>query len=298
MQRKRIDFINRYNTLKHPLLLDGAMGSLLQNTSLKRHDQLWSSAYNLTSPDRVTALHEKYIEAGADIITSNTFRTNPNAFKHTGLEISNHELVNKSIELCLTAIGDRDIIIAGSNAPAEDCYQRERLITSFDLEYNHKTHIDFLWSSGCDIIWNETQSHLDEIKIISEFCSNNKIPYSINLFFTDDLTLLSGEPINEVIELIKTYSPVCMGFNCIKPATFDKFISKQITISHPFGFYFNCGKGNITDSEIKCGIDPNNYSKIIKEYLPLLPVFFGSCCGSNPAHTKSLKELINELYRN
>lgn len=296
MTRKRIDLINRYKSLNRPLLLDGAMGSMLQNVSLDNSNNLWSSAVNLLNPEHVISLHEKYIDAGADIITSNTFRTNPNAFKYSGIEISNKELVSKSVELCIAAGGRKEIIIAGSNAPAEDCYQKKRTISQNDLEFNHKMHIEFLWENGCDIIWNETQSHIDEIKIICEFCSNNKIPYSINLFFTDELKLLSGEPINEAIELINEYSPVCLGFNCIKPSTFKNFILHHPLLNFPFGFYLNCGKGNLTDNKIECGIDPVDYSNIVKEYFALSPVYIGSCCGSDPAHTKSLRELINGLY--
>lgn len=297
MTRKRIDLIEQYNIIGHPLLLNGAMGSLLQNKSLEIPDKLWSSAVNLTNPELVIALHEKYIEAGADIITTNTFRTNPNAFKYSDIEISNKELVRKSVDLCISARGAKKIIVAGSNAPAEDCYQKKRLISKNILEYNHKMHIEFLWRSGCDIIWNETQSHLDEIKLICEFCSDNKIPYLISLYFTKELNLLSGEPLNEAIELINEYSPVSIGFNCIKPATFKKFMKNHLPLNFPFGFYLNCGKGNITDDEIECGIDPTGYSNIVKEYMALKPVFIGSCCGSDPLHTKSLRELIDGLYR-
>jgi len=296
--RKRIDLINSYNSLRQPLLLDGAMGSLLQTASSGLPNNLWSSAVNLTNPDLVISLHKKYIEAGADIITSNTFRTNPNAFKYSGIEISNRELVSRSIDLCIAARGEKKIIIAGSNAPAENCYQKERIISKDDLEYNHKMHIEFLWRSGCDLIWNETQSHMDEIIIICEFCSDNKIPYLISLYFTDELKLLSGEPLNEAIELIKEYSPVCIGFNCIKPETFKNFMRLHFPLIYPFGFYLNCGKGNISDNEIECGINPDNYSNIIREYLSMSPIFVGSCCGSDTSHTKSLRDLIDELYRN
>lgn len=298
MITKRIDLIKKFDSLKQPLLLDGAMGSLLQYNSKEIPNNLWSSAFNLTNPDLVISLHKKYIEAGADIITSNTFRTNPNAYKYSGIEISNRELVTKSIDPCIIARGDREIIIAGSNAPAEDCYQIERIISKTDLEYNHKMHIEYLWGSGCDLIWNETQSHMDEIKIICEFCSNNKIPYSINLYFTDRLNLLSGEPLSEAIELIKEYNPVCIGFNCIKPETFIDFLQMNLPFNYPFGFYLNCGKGNVKDTEIECGISPDEYSNIVSKYLPLSPIYVGSCCGSDPSHTKSLRKLIDGLYRN
>ncbi|MEJ2616991.1 MAG: homocysteine S-methyltransferase family protein, partial [Ignavibacteriaceae bacterium] len=64
-----------------PLILDGAMGSLLQQKAKKEPD-IWMSKVGLDNPELVYAIHEEYIEAGADIITTNTFRTNPAASKN------------------------------------------------------------------------------------------------------------------------------------------------------------------------------------------------------------------------
>src|ERR1017187_7612228 len=63
--------------MKRPLILDGAMGSLLQQHGVPRDESLWMSLANITHPEIVTELHRQYIEAGSDIITTNTFRTNP-----------------------------------------------------------------------------------------------------------------------------------------------------------------------------------------------------------------------------
>ena len=59
--------------MKRPLILDGAMGSLLQQHGVPRDEHLWMSLANITHPDAVTELHKQYIKAGADIIKTNTF---------------------------------------------------------------------------------------------------------------------------------------------------------------------------------------------------------------------------------
>ncbi|MBI3122854.1 MAG: homocysteine S-methyltransferase family protein [Ignavibacteriales bacterium] len=294
----KLNFLsNRKATLNRPLILDGAFGSVLQQRGFSADKDLWFSYLSISEPQAVLQLHKEYVDAGADIITTNTFRTNPSAKKKSNLAITNSEFVKRSVTLAIQAKGETDIIIAGSNAPAEDCYQKERTISLFDLEYNHKKHIELLYESGCDIIWNETHSHLDEIEIICKFCSENSIPYSINIYFDESLKLLSGEHIDEAIRLIENFPPQAIGFNCIKPIDFEDLLDK-IQMPVNFGFYLNCGSGAVTAQHISCGVSPESYVGYIKEFARFNPTFVGSCCGSNPAHTKAIKEYFDEAYRN
>ncbi len=293
--KEKINLIDLYNHLNRPLILDGAMGSLLIDRGIKNHPVLWTSLSNLTNPEMVKLIHLEYINNGADIITTNTFRTNPISVKKSNENIDIYEFVKNAIQLSKNARNNKRIIIAGSNAPAEDCYQKERTISINDLEYNHKTHIDILWSNSVDIIWNETQSHLDEIEIICKYCSENNIPFVVSLFFDENLKILSGENLIDVVNYINSFNPVATGFNCIKPETFFKYVEKY-SLPERWGFYFNCGAGDYSDEIITCGINPEHYVEITKKLLPLNPIFIGSCCGSNPAHTKAIKELLNEIY--
>ena len=159
--------------INRPLILDGAMGSMLQSLKVKAKGSLWMSNANIESPERVIEVHKEYIAAGADIITTNTFRTNPAALNEFS-EIDQNKFVKESVALALQARKDLPILVAGSNAPAEDCYQEERTISKKELSHNHKKHIDLLMSAGCDFILNETQSHTDEIKIIAQYCNQQK----------------------------------------------------------------------------------------------------------------------------
>jgi homocysteine S-methyltransferase len=224
MSEGRIDLLKRKDELKRPLILDGALGSLLQQRGIEAEEDLWMSHANLFFPKTVVKLHREYIQAGADIITTNTFRTNPYALKSSNEDIYDEDFVRKSVELAKVAREreEMDIIIAGSNSSAEDCYQKERTIDKNTLEYNHKKHIELLWENGVDVIWNETHSHLDEIEIICEYCSSNNLPFIISLFFDENLRLLSGETLTETVSFISKFSPAAIGFNCVYPGIFKK----------------------------------------------------------------------------
>ncbi len=297
MDKSRIDFLNKQKSLNRPLILDGAIGSLLKQSTNFADNILWSSIINITNPEKVIALHKEYIDSGADIITTNTFRTNPAVYKQSNINLLNEEFVQRSVQLAIEARNEKEIIIAGSNAPAEDCYQIERTISKYDLEYNHKKHIELLWESQVDVIWNETQSHWDEIETISKYCSSNSIPFVMNFFFTSEFNLLSGEPLTEAIKMVEDYSPLSVGFNCVKSGQLLKYYEKN-ELPKSWGFYLNCGVGNVDDENILCGIKPKDYVDLIKSFLNSSPLFVGSCCGSNPNHTKAIKEYFNEVYGN
>lgn len=295
MDRKNL--LEQKSILKRPLILDGAMGSLLQQQGFPSDKNLWYSKLNIDNADTVKNVHKEYISAGTDIITTNTFRTNPTAVRRGAHDLTSEQLVASSVHLALEARNANYIIIAGSNPPAQDCYQVDRTITKYELDYNHKKHIELLWENKVDLIWNETHSHWDEIELICKFCSHNSLPYTMNIYFLDSLKILSGEPLSEVVEFAKSFNSTAIGFNCIKDSTFFKYIDAN-SLPDRFGFYFNCGAGNITDEIITCGIDPNDYIENVKPLLKYDPIYIGSCCGSSPAHTKKIKVYFDEVYRN
>lgn len=292
MSRKQINIIEFQSKIKRPLILDGAIGSLLQQRNVEMHKVLWSSFANISVPEKVVEVYNEYINAGADIITTNTFRTNPIAYDKTSLEISNSAFVKASVDLTIEAIdGNKNIFLAGSNPPAEDSYQQYRKATKKEIETNHKNHIDMLWNSGVDFILNETQSHFDEIKIICEHCSKNDIPFIISLFVTNESRTLSGETLKEILEYIADFNLIAVGINCVTPAIFADVVD-EINSKTRWGFYLNCGSGNFADIEIFEGVSPSNYINSVKKYYNKNLFFVGSCCGSSPEHTAAIKEYI------
>lgn len=276
-----------------PLILDGAVGSLIQQRGLKRDPILWTSGLNITSQDEIVKIHKEYIEAGADIITTNTFRTNPASLKNSHLKISEEGFVKAGVNCAKRAVGNSEVLIAGSNPPAEDSYQQERTLSRQELEDNHHKHIDLLLENECDIILNETQSHFDEIKIICEFCASKNIDWIMSLLFTNDFKILSGEELTEVIELVNEFKPSAIGLNCIAPASALSFLNDH-SFNYPWGIYLNCGSGELTDEEISCGVSPAQYIEDILKIENSELTFVGSCCGSNPAHTKMLRENFDQ----
>lgn len=279
-----------------PLVLDGATGTQLIERGVEQDNSLWTSLANLNSPDIVQKVHEDYIYAGADIITTNTFRTNPAATEKYG-KVFSEKMVEAALQIAFDAAAGRETIIAGCNPPAEDCYQQERKLSENELKDNHQEHITLLWEYGSDIILNETQSHLDEILIICKICSSMQIPFIISMLIDENLKLLSGEYVNEVFSKIKKFNPAAIGINCVDPAIYKKF-TEHVNIPDNFGFYLNMGLCSHHLGVISGTITPDDFVDAVKPFISDKILFVGGCCGSGPAHIKKLRKHIDSLYRN
>ncbi|WP_297841837.1 homocysteine S-methyltransferase family protein [Ignavibacterium sp.] len=276
--------------MKRPLVLDGAMGSLLEKMGLTETDFAWSAKANVKYPDKVLKIHKSYIEAGADIITTNTFRTNPYSLGQVG--IKNFErYVKKAISIACEAKENLPVLIAGSNAPAEDCYQVKRTISKKQLELNHCYHIDSLIEYGCHFILNETLGHFDEIKIISKHCEKYDIPFVMSLYFDENLCLLSGEKLSDVINFLNDTNVLSIGFNCISDKILIKLIN-QLSLPPNWGFYLNCFSTSEKQTEV-CSISVAEYLVTVQEVIHFNPSFIGACCGSNPEFIKAIKGFLD-----
>jgi homocysteine S-methyltransferase len=289
---KKVNIFSIAKRINRPLILDGAIGSILEQKFPMENDiQTWMTKINTEHPEVLFSLYKDYITAGADIITTNTFRTNPISLKYQSLSYNITDLIKRTVDLAFLARANSSVLIAGSNPPAEDCYQDERTVSYDELMNNHHKHIDLLLNSGVDFILNETQSHFDEINIICKYCSWNNIPFIISLYVTDDLRILSGEALDDVLNFILQFKPLAIGFNCIKPEILFKIIEKY-EMNFNWGAYLNILNQDSSSNNIETNVTPEQYQEIVKQILPYKPSFVGGCCGTNPEHIAKIRELF------
>ncbi len=116
--------------MKKPLLLDGAMGTELINRGIDLPLPIWSADANLTHPEIVKEIHFEYIQAGAELITTNTFRTTTWTYRKAGYTPARaieraKDCLYKAVECAQIAAGDT-VKVAGSITSLEDCYSPEK----------------------------------------------------------------------------------------------------------------------------------------------------------------------------
>ena len=165
---------------KDTIILDGAIGAELEKKGAKMHKDLWCGTCSVESPDLVKKVHEEYILAGADIITTNTYATTPIAMKQYGFDDQINEFNKKSVQIAKEAVKNtnKDVAIAGSVSTFGSLYK-------YGLEAmkpGFKEQLNILSNEGVDLIILEAMSsQADIVETIVECSSQTKLPVWLSI---------------------------------------------------------------------------------------------------------------------
>jgi homocysteine S-methyltransferase len=280
-------------------ILDGAMGSELIKRGLILPNHIWSADANIHHPKLVKKIHREYIDAGADFITANTFRTTPRAYMKTGLSEQKSICLAKDSLIQAMAIA-RDAAgntrkVLGSVAPLEDCYS-PKLFPGRNVAIPEFHQLGkWLVNAGADILLLETMNSIEETESALIGIRNLGLHIWISFVLKDGQTLLSGESIAQTIEKVKYYPVDCIMFNC-NPLFRTLQAAGNLVKNWPYkwGVYPNLGvgvpspDGHIIHYEIMDDF-VSTMNKIIKNK----PYIIGACCGSSPYHISQLFKLKN-----
>ncbi|NPV10829.1 MAG: homocysteine S-methyltransferase family protein [Ignavibacteria bacterium] len=293
MQLDRNFFLN----LNKPLVLDGPMGTLLIERGVNLGSKLWSALALINNPEEVKKIHNEYIQSGADIITTNTFRTNPYAVKLSGTNYSSQELVRKAVQLAKESINaaNKKILIAGSNAPADDCYLTKRIMSKDEQIENHYLHIQYLIEAGVDFILNETFGDKEEIEIVCSICKEFHFPFAVSVLINSELKTFFGQNLLETIEMIFNYEPNFISLNCSRP----EFILQALEILNefkPFGVYPNLGSiESFQSGKLVRDFTDSQLNDFVKKLIDNGVRVIGVCCGGNPNDIKLIRKIVDSL---
>jgi homocysteine S-methyltransferase len=288
------------------LLLDGPTGTELQRRGIDTTLPLWSARALLTAPEVVEQIHLDYIAAGADVVTTNSFRTNRRAMERSGLGGEAERLTQLSVEIARRAIersGRTGIIIAGSDAPVEDCYAPDLVPSDEELRAEHEEHIRWLVEAGCDLVLIETMNTLREAAIACESASTLGSPFMISV--VADIKgehILSGEPLYEAVQQLHGYAPHGILVNCSSPHSVLRAVEiiaqaqDDLGAGWRFGGYANSGEPDpvVGWNAVKT-VPVDYFCMAVQQMMVLGATVIGSCCGTTPEYTQQLSLLKNAL---
>jgi homocysteine S-methyltransferase len=281
------------------VILDGAMGTELERRGVETKLPLWSAWGLLEAPEVVQAIHREYVEAGAEVITANTFRTHRRSLAAAGMGDRAEELTRLAFELAARARDDvgADVLIAGSMAPLEDCYHPERVPPLDRLRGEHQEIAENLAKAGVDLLLLETMGTLEEIEAASRAAHGTGIPFMVSAIPREDGELLGGSSLAEMVRLVGPFKPLTIMLNCgnhrVLSAALAKLLAAEPTA--PVGAYANMGRPNDeTGWSFTDEMAPDDYAEVAREWVRMGARVVGGCCGTTPAHIRALAAALKK----
>lgn len=309
---------------KRLCIIDGAMGTMIQKEKLQEEDyrgEIYkdhpvllknnNDALNITKPDLIRTIYTKYLEAGADIIETNTFnstRTSLADFKMEHLAYKfNFESARLAREACET-IKDRRTFVAGAVGPTSKTASISpkiddgslRNITFDELKDSYKEQISGLVEGGCHIVFIETIFDTLNAKAAAfayeEYFLESKRP-KLPLFISGTIVdmsgrTLSGQTVEAFYISLKHSKPFCVGLNCaLGPDQMFSFIERLSRIADCYVHaYPNAGLPNAMGGYT---LKPEEFSAKVKNFVDNgLVNAVGGCCGTTPEYIKAVVSLV------
>jgi S-methylmethionine-dependent homocysteine/selenocysteine methylase len=257
-------------------------------------------------PELVRQIHLDNLLAGADIITTNTFRTTAWTLRKGGLDPGRaaplDALAVRLAQEARAEAGRNDALIAGSIAPLDDCYLP---VFETDAEIalaEHRAQAANLAKAGVDLLMVETMPTLAEAAIALRAATETDLPATVGFVCAPPngdggVRLLSGETLVDAVAAVGQLAPAAIFVNCAAPPVITAALWELSRLTAiPIGGYANVGE---IDDEVGWSPDgrvtPEEYAGHAREWLALDARVVGGCCGTHPGHTAAMRRIIDDL---
>ncbi len=281
-----------------PLLLDGAMGTLLQSRDYQLPAPQWSAAVLESAPEVIIGIHQEYLNAGAELITTVTFRTTGRVYGQIGRPERARELTALAVRCAREAIRDRECaFIAGSVAPLEDCYRPDLVPEDAALSREHAEQIDCLITAGVDCLLFETMNSIREAAVCAEIARERAVPFFVSFVCDSPTTVLSGESLKEALQTVIRYQPLAVVINCTHPDIITEALQRLRTFTeYRLGAYANVGESTPEQGgTIERIMTPDWYVQFVRQWMDLDLSLVGGCCGATPEHIRAIQQEIGSM---
>jgi S-methylmethionine-dependent homocysteine/selenocysteine methylase len=275
-------------------ILDGAMGTELARRGAPTPLPAWSALALVKSPERVLAIHRDYVAAGADLLTTNTFRTTRRALKAAGIEVEPRELVALAAGLARRAAGEagRPVYVLGSMAPLADCYRPDLAPSPEDMMNEHSELAGHLVEAGVAALLLETMNTEREALAALAAASATGLPVLASFVANEVGQLFDGTPLASFVPALLAGGANAVLVNCTPVAATDRVLPELAALagSTPFGAYANIGYPHPTDG-FTAGADPgpDEFAAHAALWVAAGASIIGGCCGTRPEHIAAIR---------
>lgn len=281
------------------LLADGATGTNYFQLGLGAGDppEFW----NVDRPDLVAGLHRSFVDAGADIILTNTFGCNRYrlALHRSADRVGELAEAAAKVARSVADASPRPVVVAGSVGPTGELFAPLGRLERDDAVAAFREQIDGLCAGGADVAWIETMSATEEISAAATAAIEAGVPYVATCSFDTAGRTMMGLPPAELGDVFAdlTVPPVAYGANCGVGA--PDILASLLELTGADGSAAVVCKGN-------CGIPQFQGTEIVYSGTPELMARYarvavdggarivGGCCGTSPAHLAAMRAAIDQ----
>ena len=276
---------------KRKIYFDGGFGTVLQEMGLESGEQ--PAQWNIDHPDRITAIHKAYLEAGSDIVTTNTFGVNSLKFNNAA------EYAEAAVKCAKEAVkGYENKYIAYDIGPTG------RLIKPMgNMEFEEAVSIfkectEYAVNFGADLIIIETMNDSYETKAaLLAAKENSSLPVFVTNAYDERQKLMTGADPKTMIAMLEGLGADAIGMNCsfgpdkMLPIvkTYAEYASVPIIVNP------NAGLPQIQDGETVYDISPDEFAGIMAEIAEQGAMILGGCCGTTPEHIRKMADRVKEV---
>lgn len=280
-----------------PILCDGAMGTMLNNRGFG-FDQCFDEL-NLSNPALVGEIHRAYIDAGAEIIETNTFGANRYKLGALGLDEQLVEINRAGVELAgrVVMASFKQVYIAGSVGPLGVRLAPFGRVKPEHAREAFAEQIRVLVEAGVDLLILETFSDLYEIETAVQAAFQvSDLPVVASMTFTrDDRTLLGDSP-RKVAQALSATGTDIIGVNCSGgPAQIFRILRQmqEVVPDGKFSAQPNAGWPEQVGGRIMYPANPDYFSEYALAFCNLGVAMIGGCCGTTPEHTRAMRDALD-----
>ena len=294
------------------LIIDGAMGTQLQSRDIK--SQYWqyegkdlegcNELLNLTAPNILEEIYENYAQAGANLVSTNTFGSMPWVLDeyeigHLSYELSKlgAQSAKKAIEKYNTEADPKFVLASigpGTKLPSLGH------ITYDEMYEGYKTMAKGLADGGTDIFLLETCQDPLQIKAALHALNDvaPQIPIMVSVTIELNGTMLIGTDAQTIAAILKPFNILSLGFNCgTGPLQVEKHVKALSEVSRfPISVHANAGLPQNRGGKSYYPMGPDEFTTLQKSFLEINGVsFLGGCCGTTPEHINALSKAVKTM---
>lgn len=273
------------------LIADGATGTMLMAAGLPAGmaPEIW----NVEAPVQIMALHQTYLEAGSQIILSNSFGGSPIKLAKHGLQDRTVELNQAAAKLARQAAGDR-AYVAGDIGPTGELMEPLGPLTPDTAFEAFKIQAEALVEGGVDALWIETMSDLEEARAAVLAAKQvTQLPVFCSLSFGLKSRTMMGVSAGQAANELWPLGLSAIGANCGEGLDMIPDVLRQINEAVPGAVMIvkpNAGLPRMVGNETIYDVGPAEFSRQMQSFIELGARILGSCCGSNPEYIAALSE--------